>query len=253
MSHLIFDIGNSRVKAAVMERGNLCELLYAASLEELDIEGLCRRYRFDGAVASVVGRQADFEHCLPAELFQSFHLMSCHSKLPLQIVYDTPQTLGMDRVAAAIGAQQHQPRQNLLVVDAGSCITVDFLDAQGVWHGGAIMPGLQMRYKAMHQFTAALPLLTFDRQRRSEKPVGTPSSLPLTGGDTEMSMRVGVETAAVIEIEGFMQRYKQRFGEIKLFLTGGDADFFANHINFPNFALSNLVLEGLDKILEMNM
>lgn len=255
MAHLIFDIGNSRVKAAVIEAGAISELLYATSLQELDIDDLCRRYQFDGAVASVVGAKPDFASILPAELFERFHLMTCHSKMPVRIDYNTPHTLGMDRVAAAVGAQLHQPRHNLLVVDAGSCITVDFLAAEGVWRGGAIMPGLQMRYKAMHEHTAALPLLSLEMHRRrpENESDGTTIEQPITGSDTEMSMRVGVETASVLEIEGFIRRYQQRYGEIKLFLTGGDALFFANHINFPNFAISNLVLEGLDKVLEMNM
>ncbi len=255
MAHLIFDIGNTRVKAAVVEADVVSELHFAQSLQELDINDLCHRYHFDGAVASVVGVQPDFRRCLPPALYERFHLMSCHSKLPLHIDYDTPCTLGMDRVAAAIGAQQQLPGHNLLVVDAGSCITVDFLSADGVWHGGAIMPGLQMRYKAMHEHTTALPLLHLDMRCHQEtnNNQAKPRELCLTGRNTEWSMRVGVETAAAVEIEGFVRLYEQRYGEIKLFLTGGDALFFADHIKIPNFAIPNLLLLGLDKVLEMNV
>ncbi len=249
MSHLIFDIGNTRTKLAVINDANLLCVNAVDTLDADLIASLCRHYHVDAAIASVVGPQPDFGSLLPASLSARFHQLSYRSRLPITLDYETPETLGMDRVAAAVGARQlsgnHDP---LLIVDAGSCITVDLLDSDDVFRGGAIAPGLRMRFRALHDYTASLPLLLHD-----DKPL-TPSALPpLSGRNTRDSILSGVLNASLFEIQGFIQSYQCTYHSLKLFLTGGDAVFFAERLFFPKFANPNLVYIGLDKILEMNI
>lgn len=243
MSHLIFDIGNTRSKIAVINDGVVSCVYAVDELLPDQISSICQQYDVSAAIASVVGPQPDFDSLIPDNIKDLFHLLSYRSRLPISIDYDTPETLGMDRVAAAVGARilsrSHYP---LLVVDAGSCITIDLLDENDVFRGGAIAPGLRMRFRALNDFTAALPLVEPDDQFTL-----------LAGSNTNDSILAGVQVATVIEIQGFADRYSSTMPSLKLFLTGGDADFFAKRLFFPNFANPNLVYIGLDKILEMNI
>lgn len=245
---LILDIGNTRAKAAVMCNQQVLETVVAQSAQLLDINGLCNRYDIDAAIASVVGCQPDFAKLLPPDLFARFVQLGSSTRLPVEINYDTPNTLGMDRVAAAVGARTLSPQGALVIVDAGSCITVDLLDDNNTFQGGAILPGLQMRLKALHQFTAALPLVTPSDEEWMGK-----VDIPVTGKSTRASIMAGVMRATVFEIEGFMNAYRTQFGDVKCFLTGGDADFFAEQLFFPKFATPNLLFLGLDKILKINL
>lgn len=247
MAHLILDIGNTRVKAAVVSDGIIREQRSAPSCNMLDLSALCAEHKIDRAIASIVGALPDFPSFLPSSLCSKLHILSTASRLPITIDYDTPASLGMDRIAAAVGAAALCPDTPLLVVDAGSCITVDFLDALACYHGGAILPGLRMRCRALHDYTAALP----DLSSPSDFP--TPALPPLTGRSTVQSIEAGVYRAALFEIQGFVEAYRKKYPTLKLFLTGGDMDFFANQLFFPNFAVSSLVVTGLDKILEMNV
>lgn len=209
---------------------------------------VCDKYHVDKAIASVVGPRPDFHAIMPKGLYSRLHILSHLSRLPITLDYETPQTLGMDRVAAVVGARVLCPDGPLLVVDAGSCITVDFLDAGNRYHGGAILPGIAMRLKAMHEYTAALPLVTLSEQEwRGD------SDNPLSGKSTRASIVSGVLNASLFEIQGFADSHKRNYPDVKLFLTGGDADFFAKQLFFPNFANSDLQYIGLDKILEMNL
>ena len=135
-----------------------------------------------------------------------------------------------------------------MVVDAGTCITIDILDSQNVYRGGAILPGLAMRFRALHEQTAALPLVEPTPEERAGQ-----VAPPDYGRSTRDAIRAGVMRAACYEIQGFAERLAEQYSGFKLFLTGGDADFFANQLKFPNFAISNLLFMGLEKLLEMNM
>lgn len=245
MANLILDIGNTRTKAALFEGEELLAQQSADSLEAIGLQTLMGAHKVTGAIASVVGKRPDFEAALPTALQGRLHLLSHRSKLPLRIDYQTPATLGMDRVAAAVGAWAQCPGTPLVVVDAGSCITIDFVDSTGVYHGGAILPGIRLKLRSLHDYTAALPQVAFE-------PTGNEGMPPLTGKSTEESIAAGVLTATVFEIQGFIASYQARYGAVKLFLTGGDALYFANLINFPKFADQALVLRGLNKILELN-
>ncbi|MCV6629972.1 MAG: type III pantothenate kinase, partial [Flavobacteriaceae bacterium] len=152
----------------------------------------------------------------------------------------TPNTLGIDRIALVSAAYAKYPNQNVLVIDAGSCITYDILSANGDYLGGAIAPGIEMRYKAMHQYTTKLPLL---RQKEPEH---------FIGDSTEKSMHVGVSFAIFCEIEGLLTEYKQYFKDLTVILTGGDAEFLSKRLKSSIFANLNFLLEGLNYLLEYN-
>lgn len=228
---------------AVVNNGVIACVHAVYDLNPDQIAALCQQYAVSAAIASVVGRQPDFDSLIPDNIKEHFHLLSYRSRLPISIDYDTPETLGMDRVAAAVGARilsrSHDP---LLVVDAGSCITIDLLDQYDVFRGGAIAPGLRMRFRALHDYTAALPFVESNDH----------FSL-LAGTNTNDSILAGVQTATTLEIQGFADKYRATLPNLKLFLTGGDADFFAKRLFFPNFANPNLLYIGLDNILKMNI
>ena len=248
MSHLILDIGNTRAKAAIVDNGKVIDRLAAENPEKLPILSICKDYAVDAAIASVVGAQPDFNKMLPESLMGRFHQLTYRSQLPIVLDYETPQTLGMDRVAAACGARILSPEGALILVDAGSCITIDLLDNDNHFKGGAILPGLNMRFRALHDYTAALPLVSLDDNER----LGT-TPFPLAGESTRKSILAGVCKAATLELEGFATEYQRTYPDVKLFLTGGDAYFFAKQLFFPNFATLDVIYIGLDKILEINL
>lgn len=252
MPHLILDIGNTRSKLAIISDGVIVDVKAVDRLDSKFVADVCDCYGVDAAIASVVGHQPDFQTLIPTYLKPSFHRLTCRSVLPVTLDYETPETLGMDRVAAAVGARQlsesHDP---LLIVDAGSCITIDLLDEDDVFRGGAIAPGLRMRFRALNHFTAALPLVEI-----CDTPNATTQSAisaPLSGRNTRDSILSGVLNAAVFEIQGFFNEYQRTYPSLKLFLTGGDANLFAELLFFPKFANPNLLYVGLDKILKLNV
>ena len=159
---------------------------------------------------------------------------------PLKIEYATPQTLGSDRIAAAVGAWSEKPGNNMLIIDAGSAITIDFVTRQGVYKGGNIAPGVKMRLRALHEYTGRLPLV--------EKEGETPSF----GYDTETAIRSGVIKGICHEIDGYINEIRDKYGDVLIFLTGGDEKNLKNNIKNRIFADKNLVAKGLNKILLNN-
>jgi type III pantothenate kinase len=172
----------------------------------------------------------------------SYKILSADLKLPIQNLYKTPATLGSDRLAAAVGAVALYPNQNNLVIDMGTCITLDFVSSHNEYLGGAIMPGISMKFKALHTFTDKLPLLTFDNG----------DEVDIVGDDTRSSIFTGIINGTTMELEGFVERYVEKFGKMNIIFTGGDAIYFEKRVKFPNFVNSNLLLVGLNKILNTN-
>ena len=163
------------------------------------------------------------------------------TRLPIQIVYATPGTLGMDRIAAACGAASLFPGKNCLVIDAGTCVTMDVLLKTGVYVGGNIAPGLRMRLSAMHEYTAKLPLVE----------PGWPE-LPF-GDSTLHALQNGASLGIIMEIEGLLHRTKGAFGEVSIVMTGGDAVFLAERLESQIFVTPELVAQGLFQILAFNV
>ncbi len=170
------------------------------------------------------------------------HLWLDHrTPLPLANAYQTPHTLGTDRMAAAVGAWSEAPGHNILIIDAGTCVTYDIVSAAGIYEGGNIAPGLRMRLQAMHEFTQRLPL------------VDIPLRLPWLGRNTTEALQAGGVGGMLLEMGGMITRYRRRLENLKVFLTGGDANFFGNHLKRRIFVSPELVLKGLNQILLYNL
>ena len=167
-------------------------------------------------------------------------IFSAETPLPIQLAYATPHTLGADRIAAAVGANSVFPKQNVLCFDFGSCITTEFVDQQGVYKGGSIAPGMNLRFKAMHTFTDQLPLIA---AQQFIAPV-------LTGNSTDSCMISGVVNGILFEIKGMIAAYELKYQNLKVVFTGGDATYFESLLNMKIFVDPNLVLRGLYEILE---
>ena len=241
MRNLVIDIGNSRVKYGVFLDGELHSEHHNKALSSADIFSLATNHSLKNIIYSSVATvlPADLEE----EIRKNFRLLQLDQHLPLPFVnaYATPATLGKDRLAAAAGARHWYPKSNCLIVDAGTCITLDVLRADGVYLGGNISPGVRMRLLAMHQQTARLPLV---------EPVSSPE---LWGTSTETALQNGGLLGAALEIEALAQRLQQQWPDLKIVLTGGDAAFLANSLECKIFVHSNLVLWGLNKILTYNV
>ena len=176
-----------------------------------------------------------------SKITSNIYLLKSTTPVPLTKRYDTPETLGADRVAAAVGAKVFYPKNNCLVIDMGTCITYDLVDAEDNFHGGIISPGVRMRFKAMNTFTKRLPLL---------EPDGIPE---LIGKNTKHAMQSGVMNGLLAEINGIIEEYDKVLTNINVIFCGGDATYFANRIKNPNFVIPELVLIGLNRILEYNV
>ena len=238
--NLVVDIGNTRTKVAVFDEETLVyHQVYDLTLKSDDIAEIANHYPIGRAIVSQVGAALDYDKlfgCIP------YKVLSSKLKLPIQNLYKTPTTLGADRLAASVGATALFPNQNNLVIDMGTCITLDFVTSNSEYLGGAIIPGISMKFKALHTFTDKLPLFSFDNG----------GSVDIVGDDTRSSIFNGVINGTVIELEGFVERYVEKFGKMNVIFTGGDAIYFEKRVKFPNFADSNLLLVGLNKILNTN-
>ncbi len=234
------DIGNTVAKVALFNGDEMVEVLYTSN-ESLEIlPAVCERYSIDRAILATVvdlGEQARLQvKRLPFPVLW----LSSHTSLPIRNLYRTPETLGYDRIAAAVGAYAQYPGRDILVIDAGTCITYEFVDALGQYHGGNISPGLQMRFKALHQYTGRLPL------------VASEGEVPELGNDTETAIRAGVVKGIEHEIEGYIMGMKYKYPELLVFLTGGDDFSFDTNLKSVIFADRFLVLKGLNRILNCN-
>jgi type III pantothenate kinase len=168
-------------------------------------------------------------------------LFSAETKIPLKNLYRSVSTLGSDRIAASVGAYFLQPDKNFLVIDAGTCIKYNFTNAQNEYLGGGISPGIQMRLISLHEHTSKLPLV-----KLTEDPID------LIGENTEQSILSGVVNGVISEIDGIIDGYQNRFPGILVLLTGGDSEFLAKRLKNSIFAHQNLVLKGLNDILNYN-
>jgi type III pantothenate kinase len=234
---LAIDVGNSRIKVAVFEKHTL--LYQEAFTSEIALDkfkNIFKRYpQITDSVFSSVGK-------LPLEasefLMRASKLMmiSSASRFPFQNRYETPKTLGVDRMVLASGVTLRYPQRNRLVIDAGTCITYDFVDQNDDYLGGAISPGLRLRYESLHNYTAKLPLLALDQPKY------------FIGNSTTEAIHSGVVNGVLNEIDGFVNQFCQQFQDLTIILTGGDADFLAKNIKNTIFANSNFLLESLNLI-----
>lgn len=231
---IVVDVGNTRVKVAVYDQ-NTWRNFYQTSLKEFRplIEKITENIDQKVAIVlSSVGKFNDYQLKWLATK-GDLQIISAQNPLPFVNKYDTPHTLGADRVALAAGMALEFPAQNKLVIDCGTCITYDFVNAKNEYLGGAISPGLQLRYKSLNDYTAQLPLLTLSEEHA------------LVGTSTAQSIHSGVINGTGFEIDGVINAYKAQFDNLTVVLTGGDAIFLAKSIKNSIFVRSNFLLESL--------
>lgn len=240
--NLVLDIGNTRTKAAIFEKNEITEHFYFDKNPVQQLKKLLADYpqiKFS-LVSSVLSHSKDTINLLQ-------HKTNCvelngHTRLPIQIRYKSPETLGKDRLAAAVGAWSLYKNQDVLSIDAGTCIKFDLVTAKGEYLGGSISPGLNMRFQALNTFTDKLPLLSAD-----------PEFTTVLGSNSRESILSGVQNGALFEVSGFINKYCEQYPGIKLVITGGDANFFENALKKSIFVSPNLVLIGLNEILNLNV
>ncbi len=242
---LILDLGNTLHKYAIYDGDVLVRLGSEPNLTTEAVSHLTDLYEVQQSIISSVDHHdAGLEEFLDQQT--TLLRFTPATPLPIMNLYGTPATLGKDRLAGVVGAFHAFPGQHVLVIDAGTCIKYDFLDASGAYYGGAIAPGLYMRLRAMHNFTARLPLIEPEHYP-------TVVEVPLTGNSTVDSMRSGALNGALFEVEGAIRAYTERYPGLAVVLSGGDAGFFELHMKSRIFARPNLVLEGLNTILNYNL
>ena len=236
---LCFDFGNTRLKCAVFENADFKELLLLNSDDLAAIRQLIDQYKPDTSIlSSVVNHDPEIEHILKSST--KFHKLDYQSKLPFTTPVGKPETIGADRLALVAAAVHLFPGSHNLVIGLGSCITFNFVNKFHEFLGGSISPGLEMRLKAMNQFTAKLPLVKPDW------------NFPLVGYDTRTNLLSGVILGMSKEIDGIIDEYAARYSNFNALLTGGDMGFFAPHLKKKIFADPHLIYKGLYAISRTN-
>lgn len=239
--NLVIDVGNTRVKAAVYEEDTLCEIVVFSKNKFLsEIKKIIKNYKISNAIISSVALISSKKIEKLQKLVPLLQV-SAQLKMPFKNLYATPHTLGVDRIALTFAAAMKYPTQNVLIIDAGTCITYDFLNHKNEYLGGAISPGLAMRYKSLHTFTSKLPLL----------PINQPNSF--IGNSTNESINAGIVCGVLHEIDGIITQYKEKYLDLTVILTGGDTNFLSKQLKSSIFATQNFLLEGLNEILIFNI
>ncbi|MDX9882355.1 MAG: type III pantothenate kinase [Prolixibacteraceae bacterium] len=239
--NLIIDIGNSRTKIALF---NDSDLMFNLSLDELtpaNIKMLLDEHpSLDKAILSATKPFSPELKKILTEKFSLFIELDHQTLIPIENLYESKETLGKDRLATAIGANELFPDQNLLIIDAGTAITFDLVNSKNQFLGGNISPGLEMRFKALNTFTGKLPL------------VEPGDEFPLFGRNTPEAIRSGVQNGILFEVEQYIQTINKNYENLKVIITGGDAKFFDKKLKNSIFVHFNLTLIGLNRILEFN-
>jgi type III pantothenate kinase len=237
--NLVLDIGNTRVKAAVFKENTLVDTwVWERSAALKNTEDILSRFSIKSAMVASVGGSFKELTALLEDSVSSFYILSSFSVMPFEHTYKTPLTLGVDRLAVVAAAQFLYPKKNCLIIDAGSCITYELLTSSGVYLGGGISPGVQMRYNAMNTQTASLPLLS------------RPQTVKPYGESTESCMHSGVVLGVCHEIEGWIQSVEADLENLTVILTGGDAKYLSKQLKNTIFAHPNLALIGINQLLQ---
>jgi len=236
---LCFDFGNTRLKCAVFEGDELRHVDVLPDASADTISKLLKQTKATHSLLSSVINH-DYQVEINLKLATNFHLLNHQSKLPITTPVGKPETIGADRLALVSAATLLFPQQHNLVIGLGSCITYNFVNCFHEFIGGSISPGMEMRFKAMHQFTAKLPLVEAD------------GNFPLIGYDTSTNMLSGVIVGVAAEIDGIVQRYAEKYSNFNVLLTGGDMPFFVPHIKSKIFADPYLMYKGLYAISKNN-
>ena len=239
--NLIIDVGNTYTKVAVFKEDKLFDKTAVETKNVLKtVKEFKKKYDLiQKAIVSSVGKlNKGTLNYLEKEFF--LQVLSHKTKLPFKNLYSTPKTLGIDRIALVCASVDKFSDKNVLIIDAGTCITFDFINDKNEYLGGAISPGIKMRYKALHNQTANLPLLE------------TKTPKQIIGNSTASSIHSGVMFGVLREIDGNIETYKQEYADLTVILTGGDTKMLSKQLKSSIFANSNFLLEGLNFILQFN-
>jgi len=237
--NLILDIGNTSTKMAVYDGMKKVIMLRTKNFSCEKLEKTFKKYELNRAIVSSVRNTPEFIIDLATHGIPFVHVLSHKSKLPFKVDYETPETLGTDRVAAVAGAYRAFPGKKILIIDAGSAVTFDFLSGK-TFKGGNISPGLSMRFRALHRFTRKLPLAS------------TTDKYSSPGRNTIEAITAGVTNGLIYEINEYIRTFLMKHVDLKVILTGGDSGYLKDRLNHKVAYMPDIVIDGLNYILEYN-
>lgn len=246
---LIIDFGNTLTKVALYKNNkeiklqsinNITKELLKAFILEQEANNSASTKITHCIVSSVINYPSDIREFLKSQYY--FIALNPKTPIPIEIKYKTPNTLGQDRIAAAVAGNSMFPDHDVLIVDAGTCITFDYINKKGEYLGGAISPGINLRFKALNNYTDNLPLIRHFGEKEE-----------LVGKSTTDSIKSGVINGVKAEINGILELYKTKYPGIKIIFTGGNINYFDTTTKNNIFAVANLVLKGLNTILDYNV
>jgi len=232
--NLVIDIGNTLVKYAVFNDKKIIKFEKSDDFDTKIIDDLLQKHIIKNIIISSVRGKVTLKRDL------NITYLSESTKLPISMKYKTSHSLGKDRLAGVVAASVLYPNKNILIIDAGTCLTMDFIDKNKVYSGGRISPGVEMRYNSLNKLTKNLPKLTLNQ---SYSPIGV---------DTNSSIVSGVQNGIIAEAETIINDFREENENLFVILTGGDTIFFENALKNSIFADQNLVLKGLNEILKYN-
>ena len=239
--NLCIDQGNSSTKLGIFDQNDLLECLVIDNLDYRKIANLFLKFPIDACIySSVILNNSTVLDDLRKRTKILIEL-SYRTPIPIENKYKTPETLGIDRLAAVVGASFLKPNTDILVIDAGTALTYDFIDSNQVFWGGNIAPGLNLRLRSLYEFTQKLPL------------VDATIDSPLLGNNTQTAIVSGALHGIVFEIDGYINALKIKYPQLSTFLTGGSTFYFDTKLKNAIFAEKNLVLIGLNRILQYNV
>ncbi len=239
--NIVIDQGNTSSKVALFDKDKLMISFIFKPLKESHITKILHQYSPRYGILSSVTEIDKSIVAILEEYLERFIVLDEFVPLPVQVMYTTPDTLGKDRIASVVAAYAEQPGKNVLIIDAGTAITYDFLEAEGRYLGGNISPGMTTRFKSLKTFTKRLPL--YDEL----------GDLPDIGYSTETAIRLGVVKGIIYEMDAYINEYKLKYPGLLVFLTGGHSFYFETKLKNSTFADVNLVLKGLNRILNYNV
>ncbi|MCD4747394.1 MAG: type III pantothenate kinase [Bacteroidales bacterium] len=245
---IVIDFGNTLKKIALFKEKKIVDIKSFKQINLKQLKSVIEEFetslvsedKIDAAIiSSVINYPVSFKKYLKSK----FKFTELSDKTPVPIInkYKTPETLGKDRLAAVVAANDYFPDENILVIDAGTCITYDFINSQNEYIGGGISPGISIRLQSLHNFTDNLPLLK------------SKDNVQLIGKTTEESILSGVLNGVLAEIQGVIELYKKEFFPVRIIFSGGDINYFVRKLKNDIFAIPNIVLNGLNVILDYNV
>jgi type III pantothenate kinase len=236
---LCFDFGNTRLKAAIFIKKELVEVRILENGTPQEMESLLNEFHPEKTIlSSVIHHDQSIEAILAQR--SKFHLLGPTTQINFTTPVGKPETIGADRLAMVAAAVDQFPNEHNLIISLGTCITYNFVNNEAAFLGGSISPGMSMRFKAMHEQTALLPLIE-------------PSNdFTLVGYDTKTNLLSGVILGMAAEIDGIISAYEDKYAKFNVLLTGGDICYFVPHLKKRIFADQNLIFKGLYAICEKN-